>query len=174
MDLFSIRSDYISDGYDLLNASSKTCHDVILSKLAKCSLSENVTIKGGVVIQNFSKDKRRTTRDFDLDFIHYSLGDESINLFINILNDVNDDVKIHIVAPIEELSHEDYHGKRVFVELTDSLGYKIGTKLDIGVHNRLNIEQEVCCFEIVSLEESVSLMGNTKEQMLTEKLKSLL
>ena len=174
MDLFSIRSNYMSGGYDLLNATSKTCQDIILSKLAKCSLSENVTIKGGVVIQNISKDKRRATRDFDLDFIHYSLNDDSIRSFIGILTDVNDGVAIHIVAPIEELSHEDYHGKRVFIELTDNLGYTVGTKLDIGVHNRLNIEQEVCYFEIDSLEESVSLMGNTKEQMFAEKLRSLL
>jgi len=44
----------------------------------------------------------------------------------------------------------------------------------IGVHSRLDIEQEDCYIEIDSLEERVVLMGNTKEQMFAEKLKSLL
>ena len=44
MNLDEIRRKHLSDGYNMLNASSKTCQDVILSKLAKSSLSKNVTI----------------------------------------------------------------------------------------------------------------------------------
>jgi len=41
-----------------------------------------------------SNDKRRVTRDLDLDFIKYSLADESIKLFIDRLNLVIDGINI--------------------------------------------------------------------------------
>ena len=135
MNLDEIRNSYISEGYDILDASSKASQDVILSKIAKSALAKNVAIKGGVIIQFISQDKRRATRD--LDFIRYSLSDDSIRTFIDTLNEVDDGVAISVVAPIKELSHQVYHGKRVILELVDSLGNKIGAKLDIGVHNRI-------------------------------------
>ena len=174
MNLDEIRNSYISEGYDILDASSKAAQDVILSKLAKSALAKNVTIKGGVIIQFISQDKRRATRDFDLDFIRYSLADDSIRTFIDTLNEVGDGVAISIVAPIKELSHQAYHGKRVVLELLDSLGNTIGIKLDIGVHDKLDILQEEYCFELTSLNDNVTLFMNSKEQMIAEKLKSLL
>ena len=145
-----------------------------MSKLAKSSLSKNVTIKGGAIIQHISNDKRRATRDFDLDFIRYSLRDDSIAKFIDALNDGDDGVTISIVAPIEELNHQDYNGKRVYIELVDVQKNIIETKLDIGVHKRLDIEQVEYCFELDSINENVTLLINSKEQMFAEKLKSLL
>ena len=41
-----------------------------------------------------------------------------------------------IVAPIEELNHQDYNGKRVILGLTDRNNTRIGAKLDIGVHSK--------------------------------------
>ena len=41
-------------------------------------MNKNVTIKGGVVMYGLSNDRRRATRDIDLDFIKYSLANESI------------------------------------------------------------------------------------------------
>ncbi|MDR2570996.1 MAG: nucleotidyl transferase AbiEii/AbiGii toxin family protein [Oscillospiraceae bacterium] len=174
MNLNDIRDIYKSEGYEILDASSKACHDVILSKLAKSSLSKNATVKGGVIIQHISKNKRRATRDFDLDFVRYSLDNEAIATFIDTLNEIDDGVTINIVAPIEELSHQEYQGKRVFLELTDNQGNVIGTKLDIGVHKKAKLQQVEYCFELDSVDESVTLLGNSKEQMFTEKLASLL
>ena len=34
--------------------------------------------KGGVVMYGLSNDKRRATRDLDMDFIKYSISDDSI------------------------------------------------------------------------------------------------
>ena len=70
--------NYINEGYDFLDASAKVCQDIILAKISKSSLNRNITIKGGVVMHNISKDSRRATRDLDLDFIKYSLDDKSI------------------------------------------------------------------------------------------------
>ncbi len=68
-------------------------------------MNKNVTIKGGVVMYGLSNDKRRATRDLDLDFIKYSLADESIKTFIDTLNLVDDGIKIYIEGDIQELHH---------------------------------------------------------------------
>jgi hypothetical protein len=50
----------------------------------------------------------------------------------------------------------------------------IDTKLDIGVHKDITMEQDLYCFDLNKLDDSVNLLINTKEQMFAEKLKSLL
>lgn len=165
---------YINDGYELADAIAKVSQDIILLKISKSSLNHNVTIKGGVVMHNISKDKRRATRDMDFDFIKYSLGDDSIKQFVETLNKVNDGVNITIKGNIEELHHQDYYGKRVYITLIDSNNYRIDTKLDIGVYKDFDIEQEEYCFDLDTINESATLFINSKEQIFTEKLKSLL
>lgn len=80
MDLKEMRQNYINEGYDFLDASAKVCQDILLAKISKSALNRNITIKGGVVMHNISKDSRRATRDLDIDFIKYSLDDKSIIL----------------------------------------------------------------------------------------------
>jgi len=174
MNLNDIRNSYISENYNFLDATSKTCQDVILSKISKSSLSKNITIKGGVIIQHFSNDKRRATRDFDLDFIKYSLSDDTIKMFLAALNKVNDGVVISIVEPIEELNHQEYQGKRVVIKLVDIQNNIMETKLDIGVHHSIDIKQEEYCFGLDYIGENVTLLINSKEQIFAEKLRSLL
>ncbi len=123
MDLKEMRQNYINEGYDFLDASAKVCQDIILAKISKSSLNRNITIKGGVVMHNISKDSRRATRDLDLDFIKYSLDDKSIKAFIEKLN------------------------------------YP---------------KQDEYCFDLNNINENVVLLINSKEQIFTEKLKSLL
>jgi hypothetical protein len=158
----------------MIEASSKTCQEVLLAKIAKSTLSKHVTIKGGVIIQHISKDVRRATIDFDFDFIKYPLDEDSIRAFLDSLNDIDDEIIVSVVAPIEQLNHQEYHGMRVFIELADAGGATIATKLDIGVHSKLNIKQEDYCFELNCIGESVVLLVNSIEQMFSEKLSSLL
>lgn len=66
------------DGYNDENAEAKVCQDVIIKALSQSSLSRNATIKGGVVMRSISGDARRATQDMDIDFIRYSLDNESI------------------------------------------------------------------------------------------------
>ena len=137
-------------------------------------MNKNVTIKGGVVMYGLSNDKRRATRDLDLDFIKYSLDDESIKTFIDTLNLVNDGIKIYIDGDIQELHHQDYNGKRVNVILKDKSDFSVSAKLDIGVHKNLDIKQDEYCFNLEAINESATLIINSKEQIICEKLKSLL
>ena len=82
-------SKYKNAGLGHPFALARTCQDIILHKIVKSGFGSNVTIKGGVVMMNISNDIRRATRDLDLDFIKYSLEDNSIRMFIDKLNTVD-------------------------------------------------------------------------------------
>ena len=125
-------------------------------------------------MHSISKDLRRATRDMDLDFIKYSLEDNSIIRFIDELSNVDDGIKIKIDGEIKELHHQDYDGKRVNIELFDKYGNKLKTKLDIGVHKLLDIKQDEYCFDLSFINKNANLLINSKEQMFVEKIKSLL
>ena len=174
MNLEVMIKKYTEINYTYEDASSKVCQDILLLKISKSVFSKHITIKGGVVIHSISKDIRRATRDIDLDFIKYSLDDNSIINFINELNNINDGIKISTIGPIKKLHHQDYDGKRVSIKLTDEFGYDIYTKLDIGIHKNFDIEQEEYCFCFDIIDKTANLLINSKEQILTEKLKSLL
>jgi len=169
-----IINNYLGLGYETNDVESKASQDIILSKISKSKFKNHITIKGGVVMHSISNDKRRATRDLDLDFIKYSLEDKSILDFINILNSVDDGIYIEVVGRITPLHHQDYNGKRVFIKIKDNYNNEIDTKLDIGVHKLFEIEQDDYCFKLDALNENVSLLINSMEQIFTEKLKSLL
>lgn len=119
-----------------------------------------------------SKDIRRATQDLDIDFIRYSLDDSAIEAFIGKLNDK--DIKIKITSPIKKLHHQDYDGKRVFIEISDNFGNIFSTKLDIGVHKDIDIAQDELCFDLCTKSRNIILLANSKEQICVEKIKSLL
>ena len=48
-------------------------------------------------------------------------------------------VSVKRTGKIEELKQQDYNGKRVYVEISDDSGFKIKSKIDFGVHNKLDI-----------------------------------
>ena len=160
-------------GYDETNAEAKVCQDLILSLISQSQYNRNVTVKGGVVMRSITNNTRRATQDMDLDFIKYSLKDDSIDRFINKLNDIGS-ISIKRTGRIEELNQQDYHGKRIYVEIMDSDGYLIKSKIDLGVHKHYDIEQEEFCFDVGMDDEGASLLINSKEQMFTEKLRSIL
>lgn len=162
-----------SEGYNETFAEAKVSQDLILSMISKSNLKGNITVKGGVVMRGISRDARRATQDIDLDFIRYSLSDDAIREFIRILNST-DVAKISLTGKIEELKQQDYNGKRIHVMITDSDGYTLNSKIDLGVHKHLEVEQEEFCFDLGMSEDAVTLLINSKEQMLTEKLRSIL
>ena len=160
-------------GYHGDKASAKVCQDIVLKALSIGPLSRNVTVKGGVVMRSKTNNVRRSTQDLDIDFIRYSLADESIDIFIRELNCL-DGIKISKLGKIEELKQQDYSGKQVFILIEDEEGNHIRSKIDLGVHKRFELEQEEYCFDIEYDEEGASLLINSNEQILAEKLRSLL
>ncbi|MDY3794029.1 MAG: nucleotidyl transferase AbiEii/AbiGii toxin family protein [Erysipelotrichaceae bacterium] len=137
------------------------------------SLKNFVTIKGGLVVQKLSNNVRRVTKDIDFDFIHYSLSDSVIEKFVYSLNCV-DDLSITYVGCFTELNQQDYKGKRIYLNISDHYNNSIGTKIDIGVHNNLDIYQEELLIDVCIQEDAIQLLVNSREQIIVEKLKSLL
>jgi predicted nucleotidyltransferase component of viral defense system len=164
---------YKKDGYSEANAQSRVCQDLILKAIAKSSLNRNVTIKGGVVMRSVTGNIRRATQDIDIDFIRYSLEEDSIMHFVSKLNCL-DGIIFEIIGRIEELKQQDYYGKRVYVGIIDNEGNSINSKIDLGVHKNLSIKQEEYCFDVCFQDDGACLLVNSMEQMLTEKLRSLL
>lgn len=163
----------IDRGYKGSNASAKVCQDLILKAMAKGPLNRNVTVKGGVVMRSKTGNIRRATQDLDIDFIRYSLSNEMIDIFIEKLNCI-EGIIFKRSGKIEELKQQDYKGKCIYITIEDTEGNRVKSKIDLGVHNHLELEQEEYCFDIAYDEEKVSLLINSNEQMFTEKLRSLL
>jgi len=162
-----------AEGYANGPARAKLAHDIVLKAMEKCGIAKNITIKGGIVMSAITGNIRRATMDMDVDFINYGLTDENINNLIQRFNCL-DGIKIERSGGITDLRHQNYHGKRVYIDITDSTGVVVSTKLDIGVHVHRQMEQEPMKFAIALDDNSATLPANSKEQMFAEKLKSLL
>ena len=107
-----LAEEFRKEGYTEQNAEARVCQDIVLKAIAESNLSRNVTIKGGVVMRSITGSIRRATQDMDLDFIRYSLSEESIRQFIDRLNCL-EGISIRIIGDIEDLSQQEYRGKRV-------------------------------------------------------------
>lgn len=165
---------YRDMGYSDRYADARVCQDIVLKAIAKSSFGKNITIKGGVVMRGITGDMRRATEDIDLDFIRYSIEDDSIRRFIERLNCL-DGITIEIKDDeIEPLSQQEYNGKRVYVIIRDGDGHSMESKIDLGVHASMNIEQDSFCFDVCMDDEGASLLINSCEQIFAEKLRSLL
>ena len=81
-DIEKMAERYMNLGYSDRYADARVCQDIVLKAIARSSFGRNVTIKGGVVMREITSDVRRATQDMDIDFIRYSLSDESIDSFI--------------------------------------------------------------------------------------------
>ena len=173
MNLRDLTEDMKKIGYEPDDAEARVCQDIVLKALSLSPLSRSATIKGGVVMRSITNEVRRATQDMDIDFIRYSLADESIDMFIEKLNTL-DGISITRVGDIVELSQQDYNGKRVFIHIKDEFGNTIESKIDLGVHKHFDVKQEEYCFDIAFDDEGASLLINSREQMFSEKLRSLL
>ena len=173
MDLREMMDMYYEDGLSRELAAARVCQDIVLKAIAVGPLSRNVTINGGVVMRSLTNNNRRATRDIDLDFIHYSIEDEAIRVFVQKMNCIAG-IRIEIIGDIEEQKKQDYHGKSIKVQITDKNGTAVESKIDIGVHTHLELEQEEYCFDVCMDDEGASLLKNSKEQAVVEKLRALL
>ena len=82
MNLYEEVEKIKASGYNEQNAQSKLGQDIVLKAIADSGMARNATIKGGVVMRSISGNARRATQDLDLDFIKYSISDDSIRRFV--------------------------------------------------------------------------------------------
>lgn len=167
-------TNYIkNEGYNGAYIEAKLCQDILLLLISKSIYANNITIKGGVVMRSISNNSRRATLDIDFDFVKYPLTDNGIINFIKSLDGILG-IKIEIIGEPEDLKHQDYEGKRIFVNIEDSFNNKLTSKIDIGVHKYIDLIQEEHCFDFSFDSGGATLFVNSKEQILAEKLKSIL
>ena len=173
MDFGKMVTDLMAAGYKRASARAKIAHDVVLAAIKASGMKDHVTIKGGVVMSGMTQAARRATMDMDADFVSYSLSNVAIAKFVNGL-DAHSDCSIAIEGPVVDLRQQEYRGKRLYLRVTDENGYKVLTKLDLGVHTKIEVAQKEFKFDIVTDRRGVRLLANSKEQIFAEKLKSLL
>ena len=93
-------------------------------------------------MSHVTNDIRRSTMDMDIAFVHRSISNLSIVRFVKRLNCLPK-IRISIFGTIGELLHEDYRGKRLYLDITDgSIPSPIRMKLDISVHTHGDIEHD--------------------------------
>ena len=164
----------VEQGYGQAAAQAKVAHDAVLLAMDVCGFKKSSTVKGGVVMSHVTNDIRRSTMDMDIAFVHRSISDLSIARFVRRLNCLPK-VRMSIFGTIEELLHEDYRGKRLYMDVTDgSIPTPIRIKLDIGVHVHGEIKQVDFAFFLADGADCANLLANPNEQIFAEKLLSLL
>ena len=163
---------YVDEGYSELLAEARVCQDIVLKAISESTMNNNVTIKGGIVMRSITGNVRRATRDIDFDFIKYPIDEEAIRNFIKKLNCI-EGITFQISGDIEELSQQEYRGKRIWVIIKDNNGNSFKSKMDLGVHKNLQIKQDEYCFDVCHDNEGVTLLINSKEQIFTENLRAL-
>ncbi len=173
MDFKAKVSELMAVGYKRASARAKIAHDVVLAAIKASGMKDSVTIKGGVVMSGITKEVRRATMDMDADFVHYSLSNAAITKLIANLNR-HSDCTIEMDGDIVDLRQQEYRGKRLFLRITDAAGYKVLTKVDLGVHAKMEVAQRDFDFDIVTDAKRVRLLANSKEQIFAEKMKSFL
>ena len=98
MTIKELVNDNIIKGYKLKDAENLAAEEIILKKIASSDMAEHVTLKGGIVMYNLTKNNRRVTQDIDFDLIRHSIDKESIRTFIDKMNRINDGFSLIIVG----------------------------------------------------------------------------
>jgi hypothetical protein len=148
------------------------CQDIFISKLTDVDfLSSKVVFKGGIVMYELTKGKRGYTKDIDFDFIHYTVSDEGINDFIQVINSSLrfDNIKV-IIESTEKLIHKNYRGNRVFLDFVDNSKTHLKLSIDIGVHTDKISQPTVRPYEIRFSDEKVDILIDSNELSIVEKL----
>lgn len=173
MSIKDLVSRYSSLGYARPVAENLAAEEIFLTILSGSEMADKVALKGGIVMFNLTKSQRRATRDIDFDFIRYSIDEDSIRLFFRKMAASTREYSLSVNGKIKPLHQEDYHGVRVHVRIQDGSSYgPLLLKLDIGVHNHLEIEQERIVFSFGQGTE-LTLQVNSPEQIFAEKCLSL-
>ena len=173
MDFSVFKDKLVAEGYSEDTAYAKIAHDIVIKAVRDSGFHDNLTVKGGVVMSSLTNVARRATMDMALDFLRYPLTNEGIRKFVVNLNRVAP-CRMRMAGKIETLKQQEYKGKRVRLALTDETGFSIETKIDVGVHTRADVEQSDWLFKVVTDDDAVALLANSREQIFVEKLKILL
>lgn len=160
---------YYEAGNTINESRNLAAEEIVLTKIAASKYKDKITLKGGILMFNLTKNQRRVTNDIDIDLIKFPISEKSIReLFIG-LNKPNDYIVIYISGKPKELHHQDYHGLRIHTIIRDKENNSMNIKFDIGVNKYTKINQEKFVFCFIGRKEKILLLGNSTEQIFVEK-----
>lgn len=150
------------EGYSCLNATARVCQDVILSKSAASGMRDRVTVKGGVLMCALSQ--RRCATQGHRPRLRAVPDDRRLHSLLCVRpSNLGDGVTVRIAGEIEELSQQDYKGRRVNLKVSDGRSTP-DTKLDLGVHASAAMEQdELGVPDVAHRQEGVCLCLRTRK-----------
>ncbi len=169
--------DYVLLGFQTSFARVKVCQEILFQMISESEHKDIFTIKGGTIMYQLTKQKRRATADLDLDFIRTSIAADSIIQVFSDLDKVEDDFGIGVSVKentIKKLKHAEYKGKSIVLVFSDSSADTLELKLDIGVHKNVSIKQNTLQFDVNGGRSKVELLVNPPEQMIVEKTVSFI
>lgn len=164
-----------NEGFKLNRARVKVCQEIFMTKLALSPFKDSVIFKGGTIMYQLSKELRRSTDDVDIDFMKLSIENDKLSSFLNSIGLIDSEDEIHfkvVENQIRKLNHEDYEGKRVLLEFSDSSKSTLRLKLDIGIHTQFKVHQNAILFNLITSDKGIELLANPIEQMIVEKTSS--
>ena len=151
-------------------AQSKVCQEIFIAKIGSSDVLTSKTVfKGGLIIDALSNGQRGYTKDIDFDLIKHPLSIDGLLSFIDELNKSSafSNVKIAIDR-IEELRHQNYHGRRLFLSFND--GFDIyNLTIDIGVYIPLVLKNTFLKYD-VAFGGNAKIQVNPIERMIFEKI----
>lgn len=160
---------YYKEGNTINESRNLAAEEIVLTKISTSKYKNQITLKGGILMFNLSKNQRRVTNDIDVDLIQFPISEKSIIQLFNELNKPNDNIKIYISGKLKELHHQNYHGVRVHSIIRDKTNNFLNIKFDIGINKHTRIDQDTFIFSFIGRREKILLLGNSTEQIFVEK-----
>lgn len=159
---------YLSLGMNIVEARIHAASDIFLGCVSLSNFKTNVTLKGGVLVYHLTNNKRRMTRDLDIDFIHYPTDEASVDHFLKAVSNSKEEISINRISEIEELHHEDYHGIGFKVKIKQGKE-ELELNIDVGVHTYSVMDQTQIVLCGVIEPSGLSILTNSIEQIVIEK-----
>lgn len=160
---------YLGKKMNIFEARAHAASDLFLYYTSQSKFKNNVTLKGGVLIYNLTGNTRRTTRDLDIDFIHYPMDEKSVDNFLNEISKNQDDIIFKRKSVLKQLSHDDYRGNGFKIEIIDKQE-KLELSIDVGVHTYSVMEQKEIILGSSIDGKGKIVLTNSVEQIVLEKI----
>lgn len=158
-------------------AKVKVCQDILMSKLVLSTYKNKLTFKGGTIMYHLTQEKRRATKDIDVDLIQTSIDDKSLVFTFNKIGSIDDGTQIYFEvqqSTIKDLRHDLYKGKTLYLIFKDINDDSLRLKVDIGVHSKIDLMQDYLLLEVLPIKNKVQVLCNPAEQIIIEKTISFL
>lgn len=147
----------------------------VLMRLEKSKYSDNIILKGGVLLSSIIGEDLRTTKDIDATLKSLPLNIDSIrNIFDEILSiDIDDDVNYEIVNIKDIRLEDEYGGFRINVKgIFDKI--KTNFFIEITTGDIITPRETKYKYNSIFEDKKINIMAYTIETIIAEKFESII